>query len=129
MRRPLVLLLAIATSCSHAIDSPRPTVSGLTPNLVCNAQLTTSVVASGTNLTPLSEKTLTGNEVIELPTVTLADATDLSGMTAMGQTYTVNPNPTDTTFNHVRWESEQQLTFDVFPALMLAPGVYDVTVT
>jgi hypothetical protein len=129
--RPIGLSIFILglIGCGHGIDSPRPSVSGVNPDLVCNAQLSTAVTLSGMNFTPLSEKSLTGQEVLQLPQVSLTEATELTGAAATGPSVVINPQPADPSSTHVRWESEMQLQFDVTPDLMLSPGVYDITTT
>jgi len=104
--RALVIAAAVAVGCTHALSDPAPSLASLAPSLVCSAQATSAVTLAGANLTPLPTRTLAGGEALVLPIVTLHGATDLTPA--------------------VRWESEQQLSFDV-PA-ELAPGVYDVTV-
>ncbi len=127
--RRLVLAVCLAAAgCSHKLDDPKPAVATLMPNLVCAAQLTTAVTVSGTNLTPIPTKTLSGGEVLALPTVTLTEETDLSGAPMSSGAIALNQG-TDAANAHVRWEAETQMSFDVTPDLMLAPGVYDVTVT
>jgi hypothetical protein len=104
--RALALAATIAGGCTHALTDPAPSLASLTPSLFCSAQATSAVTVAGANLTPLPTHTLAGGEALVLPIVTLHGATDYAPP--------------------VRWESEQQLSFDV-PA-DLALGVYDVTV-
>jgi hypothetical protein len=122
-----ILLFAVAAAgCSHKLDDPRPTLASLTPNLVCSAQRTTAVTVAGTHLTPVPTRTLAGGEVLAAPTVTLTATTDLSGAPAASGPIALNA-ASDPSNPHVRWESEQQMSFDVTPELMLPAGVYDVT--
>ena len=120
------VLLALCHGCSHKLDDPKPTLASVMPNLVCSDQLTTAVTVAGTNLTPVPTKTLAGGEVLAVPIVTLTEETDLSGAAMTSSPIALNA-ASDTSNTHVRWESEQQMSFDVTPDLMLQAGVYDVT--
>lgn len=119
--------LLLIVGCSHKLEDPKPTVGALLPNVVCDAQLTTAVAVTGTNLTPVPTKTLAGGEVLADPTVTLSLSTDLSGAPMSSAAVVLNQS-TDTSNTHVRWESERQMSFDIWPELMLTDGVYDVAV-
>ena len=104
--RALALWATLAAGCTHALIEPAPSLASLAPSLVCSAPATSVVTIDGANLTPLATHTLAGGEALVLPSVTLHGATDVAPP--------------------VRWQSEQQLTFDVSSDLAL--GVYDVTV-
>jgi hypothetical protein len=108
-RRSGVVAAALAISaagCTHALLEPAPSLTSLTPTLVCGAQGSSAVTIAGADLTPLPTRTLAGAEALVLPSVTLHGASDFAPP--------------------VHWQSEQQLTFDVSSDLAL--GVYDVIV-
>jgi hypothetical protein len=129
--RSLAYLLAVPIAiggCGHDIDSPRPTVTSLTPDVVCGAQLTTPVVVAGMNLTPLPTRTLRKTPQLLLPRVTLTESETLDGAGVTGMPISIADDAANPSASHVRWQSEQQLTFDVTPDLLM-PGVYDTKVT
>lgn len=110
--RPLGLVAALTlVGCGHKMDGPTPTIAMLSPAAICNA-LDTTVTLTGSNFVPVPEQVLK-TSVLVLPTVTL---------TLNGQATTIDPAS-------VTWVSDTQMTFIVHASLMLAPGVYDVTVT
>lgn len=125
---PPLALLALA-ACSHEIDGPTPTVQGLDPSIVCTEQLTTPVKINGDGLSPLAEEALTPDPLLALPTVKLTRTADLLGGMSAGTPITIPDDPKSPAASHVKWTSQQLLTFDVFPGLALPPGIYSVEVT
>ncbi len=129
----LSLLLA-AAGCEQRVDSNKPTLTQASPQIICDAQLTTPIALTGSNLTPLPIRTLGGTNggsqppTLQLPKVSLLQSESLDGMAASGMPVDI-PDDFDTRTGHVRWESESAMSFDVFPELMLKDGVYDVLVT
>ncbi|MCC6994985.1 MAG: hypothetical protein IT370_10290, partial [Deltaproteobacteria bacterium] len=120
-------LVGLAIGCSKKLESPTPSLTSVTPNLVCGEQLTTPVSVSGDNLTPLPTDTLQSRAVLVLPRVSLTQTSNLDGTAATGTPVVIADDPADASKQHVHWMSEQQLSFDVTPGV-LAPGVYDVEV-
>jgi hypothetical protein len=102
----------------------------VSPQIACDQQLTSPITVSGMNFTPLPVKTLQNKVGINLPQVSLLEETDLFGGAASPapMSIAIFDDPNNPSTSHIRWESEQQLGFDVYPDLMLTPGVYDVTV-
>ena len=111
------------SGCNNRIEGPSPEISALDPQAVCNAQLTTAVTISGDAFSPLPVETLADEPALLLPTVVLTHATDLAGGAGSAAETGI---PAD---EHVRWSDQQTLVFDVFPALALDAGLYDVSVT
>src|SRR5579859_1614849 len=129
MRARLLAVVAATLGCGHKLESPTPHEAGVSPRLACSEQLTSPIQVMGDNLTPLPTKTLKDQEQLNLPQVSLTEETDLAGMAMSGMPISIADDPNNPSASHLRWESEQQLTFDVYPQLMLMSGVYDVTVT
>jgi hypothetical protein len=129
MRSRVLLVAALLGGCSHELDNPKPSVSGIMPKLACDAQLVSPITVSGMNFTPIPTRTLRKFEFLNIPEVTLSEAQTLDGTAMSGMPIMIADDVTQPDGLHTRWESEQMLSFDVYPALSLMPGVYDVTVT
>ncbi|MBN2798344.1 MAG: hypothetical protein JXX28_04290 [Deltaproteobacteria bacterium] len=118
------LLLALSLQgCGYQLHADTPDAGAITPALVCNAQLTTTVTVAGLNLRPLPSDVLTDAPSLELPSLVIHRRTGLDGTDAEG---------VDTDLiaaNVVRWLDEQTMEIDINPDLALEPGVYDLTVT
>src|SRR3712207_3112444 len=78
----LSCLLPLLASCKAEVTGPAPQVSGLEPQTVCAAQLTTPVVLSGSALSPLATDTLTTNPKVVLPKISLIRTRDIAGADA-----------------------------------------------
>jgi hypothetical protein len=122
------LALQALAACSHEIEGPAPVVQGLDPSIVCTEQLVTPVRINGSGLSPLAEEALTPDPLLALPTVTLQRTADLSGGAQTGAEIEIPDDPSNTAASRVRWMSQQQMTFDVYPELALQPGIYSVEV-
>ena len=116
--------------CSHEVQSP-PVGGGspLQPDLACVAQLTTRVTMTGTGFTPMTSKALSAPEQLILPKVGLSRVKAIDGAAVTDPTVVVPDDPANPAASHVHWASTIQMSFDVFPELKLATGLYDVTVT
>lgn len=143
MRSPRVplaasfVVLVAFLGCKHGVESPavsadpaKPTgqKGPVDPDLVCVEQLTTGLVLSGEGFTPFPSQTLQKTIQLLLPTVQVTRATAIDGTAASGGAL-VADDSRDPASSHVRWSSERQMGFDVYPDLALQPGLYDVTVT
>jgi hypothetical protein len=128
--RPVVSILPLLFgACSASIDTPRPAVTGVAPNVVCDTQFPSTVTLTGINFTPMPTRTLRKLEQLQLPAISLSEATTLDGMPApMMPPVTIFDSAAQPDLSHVHWESEAGMRFDVTPDLLM-PGVYDVTVT
>lgn len=122
-----VCVLLCLAGCANQVTSPPLSGGVVAPDLVCAEQLTTHVVVTGDGFTPMPIDTLTAPK-LRLPSVQLTQTRTLTGAAASG-TLILPGDPASPGSSAVSWQSEQQLTFDVSPALALAPGLYDVTVT
>src|SRR6266478_2772061 len=130
MKRARVVVfsvLVLTASCSKQISGPTPTVAGVTPAAICQAQLTTTVQLSGAGLSPLYEGALATGK-LDLPSITLGKVQDLGGVAMSATPLPIPDDPTMPASSHVRWLSQQQMSFDVTPDLMLQTGLYDVVV-
>jgi hypothetical protein len=125
-RVALVLSLLLA-ACSKKMDGPAPTLTSLSPDVVCNQQLTTGVAVAGTGLSPTVESAAK-DTLLSLPGVTLTPRSALDGTSLAGAALTVPDDPTNPAASHVGWTSQQQLRFDVYPGLAVPDGIYDLTV-
>jgi hypothetical protein len=119
----------VVAACSHTIESPTlsATPGGVSPDLVCAEQLTTDVTLKGDGFTPMPSKTLEGPTALILPAITLTRTVDVAGNPASGDKVVPDDaaSPGD---SKVRWQSEQEMHFQVYPGLALDPGLYDIEV-
>ncbi|HSB19664.1 MAG TPA: kelch repeat-containing protein [Anaeromyxobacteraceae bacterium] len=122
-------LLAFATAaCSHKISSPSMAAGEVRPDLVCAEQLTTSVTLTGGGFTPMPTDTLRSASRLLLPSVVLTRTRDLGGAPT-GGSVRIPDDPANPDASLVHWKSSQEMSFDVVPSLLLAPGFYDIRVT
>lgn len=124
LRRLLPLALLVA-GCEQKLVGPAPTLSGVTPAAVCQAQLTTEVILSGEALSPVSMSSL-ADERLELPKISLVPVGAVAGHALPTAEVSIPDDPKAPEGSRVRWESQKQLAFEVFPELELAPGLYDI---
>ena len=139
-----VCLALIAVSglaaCGHEIDSPGITPADAaaapgqqgpaTPDLLCVEQVTTEVTLRGDGFTPMPSKTLTGTVQLILPALVLTRREDISGgMVSADAGVVVPDNVNNIAASHVKWDSEQEMRFDITPDMQVAPGLYDITAT
>ena len=123
------------TACKHDITSPAPTIADVAPDLVCNAaavsqpQGTTSVALMGTDFTPMPSHTLKDPRQLILPSITLGPVAALPGGTLPDAPITIADDPANPAQSRVHWTDQTAMSFDVVPSDMLAPGVFDITVT
>jgi hypothetical protein len=130
----LVCAALAAAGCQSRIDAPSPDVASVAPTLVCDEQLTTEVLVGGSGFTPLATRTLGGTggmqqpEVLQLPAITLVPRSALDGSAPTAPKVNVADDPDAPTLSHVRWHSEEEMAFDVYPTLELKDGLFDVQV-
>lgn len=125
-------LVAVGTwsGCDHTLSGPEPALTGTaTPHLVCNEQLTTSVLLSGSGFSPLPVDTALSEPQLLLPTITLQLTRDLSGADATAEAIVVPDDPTAPEDSQVRWLSQTRMAFLVTEGLMLPEGIHAITVT
>ncbi|HUH05119.1 MAG TPA: IPT/TIG domain-containing protein [Kofleriaceae bacterium] len=121
--------LVLLAGCSKKLDGPEPVVDALTPSLVCGDQLVTEIVIAGDELSPLGIDQATDDSKLAIPDVLVERVSDLMGGAVSGPSVTLPNDPANPASARVRWTSQQQMAFDVYPELGLEPGLYDVTVT
>lgn len=124
----LVALVWPLASCGHQLDGPAPTVSGVSPDIICTEQLDTTVTLSGDGLSPLAIDALTDDPKLALPAITLTRVKDLAGQTVTGPSIKLPDDPADPAASIVEWHGLTSMSFTVSPALALEPGVYDILV-
>ena len=117
-----------SVACSHEIVSPEITLADAVPDLVCTEQLTTEITITGDGMRPMPTKSLTPPTELVLPAISLGLTTDLTGKSASGNV-PIPDDPAKTADSYVKWDSETKMRFKVDPALKLAPGLYDLSVT
>ena len=128
MQRLLFAFLAVsflATGCSRDITGPSPEVLNLEPDIVCNDQLTTEIIIHGSGMSPLGLDLLNSPEV-SLPELTVTKIQELDGTEAGASEGVVIPPGTAEEEGYVRWTSQEQMSFDVYPELELEPGIYSI---
>ena len=105
--RKILLAGLCLVGCQKTVSSPTPSVTSISPDVVCNA-LSTAVVISGASFDPLPVKTLAGAQDVRVPDASLVGAAtwDLT--------------------NEV-WVASTTLQATV--PVGAAPGTYDVRVT
>ena len=118
------LAALLAVSCGKRLEGARPGEVSLSPNLVCAAQLTTRVKVTGTNLSPLQTRALNG-PLLELPVLTLSRTRDLDNAAAPDPAVKIPDDSSDPGASRVRWASQPEMSFEVFPELALKAGLYD----
>jgi hypothetical protein len=136
MRRQRFLTLMVAAlgtgACGHELDGPVPQpagTAGIDPQGVCVEQLTTPVTLRGGGLSPLPIKVMEESSQLALPAVELLPAQDLTGAPRAGAAVAIPDDPANPSQSHVRWLSQRELRFDVFPELKLEPALYSVRAT
>lgn len=126
--RVLLLVFVALAGCQRKLEGPAPSLASLSPPAVCTEQLTTTLTLSGDGLSPLVTDSLTQTSLLNLPAISLSPAKDLLGTPVSGDAVRIPDDPADPASSLVKWQSQQQMTFDVAPALTLKPGLYGVHV-
>src|SRR6185295_4105250 len=71
-----------ALGCAHEVESPKLTLQGVGPDLMCNAQRLSaevSLAVSGSGFTPMPSNVLAEPAILQLPGASLTRSADLSG--------------------------------------------------
>lgn len=130
-------LFTLLTSCGSQVQSPVPMLTSVAPPVVCGSQITTAVSITGSGLVPLHVDALLETPHAILPQIYLTQKMLLDGSPGSGRETHLYDGADAL---RVRWQSTQQLTFDVYPGLVgfnpsqgmagtdLEPGLYHVTV-
>lgn len=124
----LCLSAFITAGCAHQMESKAPAPGLAEPRIVCNEQVTKSIVLTGEGFSPTLFDALTDKERLVLPALSLTREKTLDGTAAMGTPIVIPDDPAAPALSRVRWTSQRQMIFDVFPQLALEPGVYAITV-
>jgi len=136
----LVLALALgATGCPHAQDGPHAALTGISPEVVCNDQLSTVISVSGDALSPLDDLVLTKPQ-LELPQLTLTRTQGLDGAPVSPPESVIVPDdPLHPELSDLTWTNAMSMTFTVCPPgtcstatppttdYTLSPGLFDLT--
>ncbi|QRK05926.1 hypothetical protein JQX13_38195 [Archangium violaceum] len=127
LRRVFAALLFLCIAgCERKLSGPAPALSAVAPLAVCGEQLTTEVVLSGDSLSPLVSDGLTGEARVNLPQLTLVQARSISGEAGTGAQVALPDDAANPSSGRVRWSSDGEMRFDIFPELGVAPGLYTV---
>jgi hypothetical protein len=117
-----------ANACSHKLESAQPATGLAEPQIVCNEQLTKTLVLAGERFSPTVFDALTDGKKVILPAIFLTREKDERGAAVQGTRIQIPDDPAAPAASRVRWQSQSRMTFEVFPELQLAPGVYSITV-
>lgn len=142
----LALCLVMTTGCTEEIKGSAPTIDEPSqdqtplpaePGIVCSEQLTTDVVLTGGEFSPLVIDVLEEDSRIDYPDVTLNRSQTLTGDEADGEEILYSGDP-DEPINRdlLSWQSQEKMTFTVHQELELADGstgvlpsgIHDITV-
>ncbi len=113
------LLLLAASTCSHKLTGPTPTIEK--ENQTFCGGLNTTFTIKGTGFSPLDVKAATSGAAVELPQVCFEIRQNLDGTPATGNRICL---PQD----KVQWVSPTQIRFVLSDASGLKPGLYEVIV-
>jgi hypothetical protein len=115
--------------CAAELDGPAPSVEAVSPGLVCNVQLSTTITLQGANLSPLALEAATGDPTLAIPDVDLRRVQDIGGALVTADPIRLPNDPDNPEASTVVWDNETTMHFEVGPELGLEPGYYEVTVT
>ena len=123
----LFAVSALMVGCAEEMKSPTPSLTSVSPSLVCSEQLTTTVTITGSGLSPVVTEVL-DKAALELPQLKLQQTGDIFGaaLDATVEQLTIDDSQEG---NRVRWVSQETMEFDVDDALALMPGLYDLRAT
>jgi hypothetical protein len=118
MRALAFAALTALAGCSHTLDGPAPSLTAVTPQAACNAQVAQVVMVSGAQLSPLNDHTLLDTDRLELPQLTLLRTCDLDGgdVDPTGSNVVAVPNDPDRPeLSDETWASETSMSFGICP--------------
>jgi hypothetical protein len=119
--------LLVTMACANKLDGPTPAVAAISPQAVCQAQLTTSISLVGERLSPVVVGGLAQSE-LTLPRITLSRIGELDGTAASETPFVLPDDPKKPLESRVRWRSQTEMAFDVAQDLELPTGLFDVGV-
>lgn len=119
-------------SCGKAFEGPTPSAAAppaVEPTAVCVEQLSTWVTVRGSGMSPLPTDLLRDDPELVLPFLELVRALDLDG-NAVTETSLRIPDSLDLEgLDRVRWVSQEEMRFEVYPELELPTGLHTIRVT
>lgn len=125
-------IACVLAACSTSIESPvvetGGTLNAVTPDLVCNAQLTTRVTLKGTGFAPLPSKVLEEPPTLLFPKVELFPANALDGDATGADPVTIPDDP-ESQASSVDFVSDTEMGITITEALKIPEAVYHVRVT
>jgi hypothetical protein len=129
---PLLVLVLSQLSCSATIDGPTPspaTPPAVSPPAVCIEQLSTWVTVSGSGMSPLPTGLLEDDPELVLPFVEIVRALDVDGNAVTASVLRVPDSVDVPGLDRVRWVSQEELRFEVYPEFELPTGLHTIRVT
>ena len=133
-------LAALTGSCGSQVQSPDVSLTEVMPQVVCGSQFATAVKVSGAGMTPLTIDTLVEGTRLKLPRISLSQSQRSDGSPGAKQDIGLFDGQDPGGKNHVTWQSAQQMTFEVYPGMVVVDattgalgtdldvGLYDVSV-
>lgn len=128
----LVLVLGVGVGCSHEVESPKVTLEGVQPDVVCNSQFPAEgleLTLRGTGFTPLPVQVLEEPASIELPSVALWLARTLDGSAPTEHRVDFSGVAAGPLADHLTWNSDTEMKMRLDASMGLLPGVYAMTLT
>jgi hypothetical protein len=121
----LSIIVALALACSASKTGPAPSISGVSPAVVCNAQIATTVSVAGAGLSPLSSH-LVNSPRIELPQLNLVRTKGIDGVAlSPPESVAVPDDPAHPELSDLTWTSQESMAFAVCPPGTCAPARTD----
>lgn len=137
----LISCLAVfSSSCGSSVQSPEIRATALSPQVVCGSQLNTSVKVSGEGFTPLTLDSLVEGTRLKLPQISVSQSQRSDGTPGNRQEIALFDGTSPSGLTPVTWQSAQQMTFTVYPGMVVSDamtgqlgtdldfGLYDVSV-
>ncbi len=127
-----IVVAALGTGCGHDVASPSVTLTGVEPDLICNAQFPAEgldLTLRGTAFTPLPLQVLEEPAALELPSVSLQLGQTLDGAATQDFRVEFSGLSDGPLADRLRWTSNEEMHLAVDESLALVPGVYSLTLT
>ncbi|HWO08386.1 MAG TPA: hypothetical protein VNN80_02870, partial [Polyangiaceae bacterium] len=121
-----------ALSCSHEVESPKVTLEGVQPDVICSQQFPAGgldLTVRGTSFTPLPLKVLEEPVGIELPSVALSLTHNLDGSAPSQHAVEFSGVSGGSFAERLSWTSNEEMHLSVDESMGLSPGVYSLTLT
>jgi hypothetical protein len=120
------------------VESPKLTLQGVGPDLLCNAQRLapeTFVLVNGSGFAPMPSNVLAEPPILNLPSVSLTRTADLDGADVSAAPVAFSGEPDGEHAAELSWQSRDQMSLRISepsadnPGIQLDAGLYDVQVT